>query len=88
MGREVGDIRRCLSGRSDHSLTDALFIPYRELKSRQRKYGSCASDGIDACVQTANLVRERKAREGGRGSHDAGLLLASHANCGHHPHWN
>lgn len=51
--------------------------------------GILASDGIDACVQTADLVRERKAREeGGRGSHDAGLLLAFHANCGHHPHWN
>lgn len=37
-GREVGDIRRCLSGRSDHSLTDALFIPYRELKSKQKNW--------------------------------------------------
>lgn len=38
-GRELGDIRKCLSGRSDHSLTDALFIPYRELKARHEDWG-------------------------------------------------
>lgn len=39
MGREVGDIRKCLSGRSDHSLTGALFISYRELKGRHENWG-------------------------------------------------